>query len=168
MYTTPSLPICHLWRPWSLTIQSLSSHKDWEYDRKTKTNKQEDSIPGPIFKTIHLMGTPAKTQFIHVCNPPNLSLWPKVMRCHHKCFGFALDSTMLTPYVSSETLPDPGCSPLASPRWHHVSVCPVSNSYIVSGTVWPGAGDTVHSNPRSGSVNVVWHDTECTLRAPEM
>lgn len=89
-------------------------------------------------------------------------------------FGFAFNSAMLTPHVSSETLPDPGCSPLASPPPHpppHDTAAPSALSRaatIVSATSWPGADTVARSDPDSGGVNIARPDAEWTLHAPEM
>lgn len=76
-------------------------------------------------------------------------------------FGFAFNSAMLTPHVSSETLPDPGCSPLASlPRDTAAPSALSQAATIVSATAWPGADTAVRSSPDSGGVNIARPDTE--------
>lgn len=119
-------------------------------------------------KTIHLMGTPVQAQFTHACNPSNLSPWPEVMPCHHKCLALLSTQPCWHPRSPQKLGLTLAAALWPPPLWHRDSFCPISSSYIVSGTVWPGADTAVHSNPDSGSVNIVWCDTEWTLRAPEM
>lgn len=103
------------------------------------------------------MATPVQTQFTHVSvtMTQGNAVSPQV-------FGFALNSAMLTPHVSSETLPDPGYTPLASapPRDTAAPSALSQAATIVSATSWPGADTTAHSDPDSGGVNIAWPDTE--------
>lgn len=76
-------------------------------------------------------------------------------------FGFAFNSAMLTPHVSSEAVPDPCRSPLASSLPDTVTPSALSQAAtIVSATAWPGADTTVRSNADSGGVNIAQPDTE--------
>lgn len=76
-------------------------------------------------------------------------------------FGFAFKSAMLRRDVVSETLSDPGCSPLASSLPDTATPPALSQAAtIVSATAWPGADTTVRSNPDSGGVNIAPPDTE--------
>lgn len=109
------------------------------------------------------MATPVQTQFTHVSvtMTQGNAVSPQV-------FGFALNSAMLTPHVSSETLPDPGYTPLASapPPWHRGSFCPVSSSYhrLSHILAWSRHHGTQRPWFRWRKYSLAWHwvDATCT------
>lgn len=81
-------------------------------------------------------------------------------------FGFAFNSAMLTPHVSTESLPDPGCSPLASLWWHCGSFCLVSSSYhrLSHSLAWSRNHSTQQPWLRWRKYSLAWHwlDSTCT------